>query len=113
MAQLESVTPENWREFVEAEASVLVLGTTTCEACAQWSEELTAYLAMHPEAFGGVRLGKLMLDQGGFIDFKRDNAWLARVTDLPYNIIYRNGEPAKRYVGGGIDRLVRCLEKVL
>ncbi len=105
MARLETINGTNWREFLAAPRAVLILAKTTCAACAAWSEELTSFLEGDPR-FADVRFGTMYLDRPGLIDFKRGNPWLAEVEDLPFNLLYVDGERRKSWPGGGIDRLV-------
>lgn len=108
MAQLETIDAGNWREFVDAPRAVMVIGKSDCEACAAWSDELSQFLASDTE-WSGVRFGKLLVDRGGLVDFKRANPWLADVDVLPFNVIWQRGVQAKSFPGGGIDRLVSRL----
>ncbi len=56
-------------------------------------------------ARGGRRALRL-LDQRGLASFKRAyGPLLASATDLPYNIIFKGGEPQKAWFGGGAQRL--------
>jgi hypothetical protein len=105
---LEKVDGRNWRDFVAAPLAVLMLGKSDCGACAAWTAELEQFLAGDRE-WSHVRFGKMLLDEGGLVDFKRANPWLADVDVLPYNLIYVRGERLKEFPGGGIDRLVTRL----
>jgi hypothetical protein len=111
MGRLEKIDGSNWRELTQAPLAVLMIGKSDCPACAEWTEELEKFLTTDQE-FENVRFGKMLLDQGGLIDFKRANKWLADVDHLPFNVIYTAGEMAKSYPGGGIDRLVDRLRAV-
>jgi hypothetical protein len=111
MGKLEKVDGQNWREFVEAPLAVLVIGKSDCPACAAWSEELESFLAQDT-AWPHVRFGKMLLDTGGLIDFKRANLWLADLDVLPFNQIYVGGKRAKGFPGGGIDRLESRLKSL-
>lgn len=111
MSRFETLDGESWESFVAADKAVLMLGKTDCGACAKFSEEIVEFLADQSK-FEGVRFGKLFLDQRGLIGFKKANPWLADVTDLPYTVIYKNGEISKKFVGGGIDRLTNRLERL-
>jgi hypothetical protein len=112
MAELQSVGPENWREFVTSPGTaVLVIGKNDCEACNAWGEELAGFLA-GDEEFGDVRFGKIDLKQRGLIEFKKENTWLAEIEALPHNVIYRDGEIVKQYAGSGIDRLSNRLRRL-
>jgi hypothetical protein len=110
-SSLETVDGGNWREFVAAPLAVLVIGKSDCPACAAWSDELERFLAADSE-WTDVRFGKMLLDRGGLIEFKRASPWLADVDELPFNQIYLRGERSKAWPGGGIDRLVGRLQSV-
>ena len=112
MSRLEIIDRENWREFLAAPAAVLMLGKSNCEACGKWAEELTAFLDSD-EAWTHVRFGKLELDKGGMAEFKKENTWIAGLDDLPYNIIYANGDRKKEFLGSGVDRLVNRMQRVV
>ena len=111
MSRLESLDGTTWSEFLKSPYAVLVLGKTTCDNCERWSNELIEYLEGDTE-FQDVRFGKLLLDQGGLIDFKKENPWLADVDVLPYNLIYADGEKVKEYAGGGLERLQNRLRRI-
>jgi len=111
MSQLEMLSRETWRDFLASPAAVLMIGKTDCEACKAWTKELEAFLGDDHE-WPQFRFGKLELDKPGFGEFKRENGWLADIHDLPYNVIYIDGERIKEYAGGGIDRLTNRLRRV-
>ena len=111
MARLDVLTGEGWRQIAAAPIGVLLVGKSDCPACSAWSAELEAFLARDTE-FADVRFGKVLLDKGGLVDFKRSNPWLSELDDLPYTQIYAGGERVKSFVGGGIDRLVERLRNV-
>ncbi|HZP41327.1 MAG TPA: hypothetical protein VFD84_07430 [Candidatus Binatia bacterium] len=108
MSRLEQVDGQRWRELVAAPLAVLVLGKSDCPACAAWSEELEQFLATDGE-WRHVRFGKVLLDKGGLIDFKRANPWIAELDVLPFTQIWARGERAKGFAGGGVERLVARL----
>jgi hypothetical protein len=110
--RLEAIDGSTWEAFVAAPAAVLMLGKSDCEACAAWTEELRALLASD-ERWRHVRFGKLLLDKPGLVSFKRANPWLAEVDQLPFNVIYVNGEAVKRFAGSGAERLVSRLERAV
>ena len=111
MSRLETVNGDNWRDFTGAGRAVLVLGKSDCAACKQWIGELDEFLASD-ERWANVRFGKVTLDQPGLTDFKRGNKWLAEVTVLPFNVIYADGERAKTFAGGGLQRLENRLQNL-
>jgi len=108
MSRLETLDRASWRDFLAAPVAVLMLGKTDCAACAAWTAELNDFLATDQE-FGDVRFGKILLDQGGLADFKRENTWIAELDVLPFNVVYAGGERKKDFAGSGIERLVNRL----
>ena len=94
------VDGESWQDFVAAPVAVLMLARGNCNACASWTEELTALLE-DPTRGEGVRFGKMLLDQKGLMGFKRESLWLASVDALPTMVIYANGERKEIFAGGG------------
>jgi hypothetical protein len=111
MSRLETVDGGNWRDFIAAPVAVLMIGKSDCGACAAWTEELEQFLATDGE-WSHVRFGKMLVDKGGLIEFKRASPWLADVDELPFNQLYVAGERAKAWPGGGLDRLVTRLQGV-
>jgi hypothetical protein len=109
--QLETIDGGNWEEFTRDRLGVLVLGKSDCDKCASWCRELTEFLAQD-DSFGDVRFGKLLLDQRGLIGYKRASPWLAEVSVLPFNVIYRDGQVAKSFAGGGLERLLNRLRRL-
>ncbi len=108
MGRLETVDGGTWRDFIASPLAVLVIGKSDCPACSAWSEELERFLAADT-AWGHVRVGKMLLDKGGLVYFKRANPWLADVEELPFNVMYVAGQRAKSWPGGGIERLTSRL----
>ena len=109
MGKLEQISGDNWREFLGGELAILMLGKSDCAACGAWTTELEAWLEAGPKLPAHAppaRFGKMLLDSRGLTDFKRENmSWLKDLEDLPFTIIYRNGERTKSFAGGGVDRL--------
>jgi hypothetical protein len=110
-SRLEAVDATNWREFVASPRAVLMLGKSDCAACAAWTDELQTFLDADT-AWTDVRFGKMLLDRGGLVEFKRANPWLADVDELPFNVIWSRGERLKSFPGGGVDRLVGRLRAI-
>ncbi len=111
--ELQAIDGTNWREFVGDGVAYLMLGKSDCGACAAWTEELTGLLG-DGRYEGKVRFGKMLLDQRGLTDFKREHGeWLKDVHDLPFNLIWVNGERKKSWPGGGGERLTNRLEGIL
>ena len=106
---LETVDGGNWRDFIASPRAVLLIGKSDCPACGAWTEELNGFLGSDTK-WTDVRFGKMLLDKGGLIEFKRANVWLADVEELPFNVLYVRGERTKSWPGGGVERLVSRLE---
>ena len=111
MATLEAIDAGNWEEFLRAPVAVLMLGKSDCPACAAWTDELTLFLATDSE-WSNVRFGKMLLDKGGLVAFKRAHPWIAELDVLPFNQIFRTGERVKSFAGGGVERLVNRLRQL-
>ncbi len=111
MATFEEVGRENWEEFINSPKAVLMLGKSDCQACQAFAEELNAYCTSCND-WENVRFGKLIINQPGLAGFKKQSPWLAKVTDLPYTVLYTEGEIVKKFMGGGIDRLTNRMERV-
>lgn len=109
-ARLEKLDGESWESFLASPVAVLMLGKSDCAACAQWTEELEAFLATD-ERWRDVRFGKILLDTPGLVSFKRAHPWIAELDVLPVTVIFANGKEAKRFAGSGVERLVTRLER--
>lgn len=109
--QIQELTPENWEDFTKNLVAVMILGKTDCQACQDWSAELTDAMDAG-DVPDNVAYGKLMINQKGLLGFKKANAWLAEVDTLPFNVIYQNGEVVKKYAGGGLARLTNRLDNL-
>ncbi len=108
--RLEPITDANWDEFRRSPAAVLVLGQRACGHCTAWTAELTEFLEGDRE-WTHVRFGKLLLDGpdvGGFIRENED--WLRQIPGIPFNALYRDGQPVTTLPGGGIPRLISRLQ---
>jgi hypothetical protein len=111
MSRLEKIDGTRWREFLAAPVAVLVLGKTTCPACQAYASELEEFLA--GDARGPpVRFGKMVLDEGGLVDFKGASPWLADVDTLPFTHFSRYGDGWKEVAGGGVVRLRSRLDRL-
>ena len=88
-----------------------MLGKSDCEACAAWTAELERFLAVDGD-WTHVRFGKMLLDHGGLVSFKRTHTWVAELDVLPFTQIFVNGERSKSFAGGGIERLLNRLRQV-
>jgi hypothetical protein len=83
------ITDRNLKELLAAQRAILILSKTTCGACHTYQAEIEARLAQGE--LGGVAIGKIILDERGALQFKRDNRWLAGLKFLPYTLLYDQG----------------------
>lgn len=111
MSRLEQIDGRNWEDFLGAPVAVLMLGKSDCEACAAWTAELEHFLAADAE-YPQARFGKILLDKGGLIGFKRAHPWIAELDVLPFTQIFVDGARWKSFAGGGADRLVARLKQL-
>lgn len=111
MDRLEQIDGRNWEEFLRAPVAVLMLGKSDCEACAAWSAELERFLG-EDEEWKRVRFGKILLDKGGLVAFKRAHVWIADLDVLPFTQIFVNGERWKSFAGSGVERMVSRLRQL-
>ena len=65
------------------------------------------------DRWSSVRFGKIELDRGGLGAFKKENPWLAEIKDLPFTLVYVDGEKKKEFLGSGIERLVNRMRRVI
>jgi len=68
----------------------LILAKDGCGSCAAYEAEIQRL--QERELLGDLVVGKLMLTQPGSRVFKRANPWLGAVDDLPYTVLYSNGD---------------------
>jgi hypothetical protein len=111
VAALELIDGGNWEDFLAAPVAVLMLGKSDCPACAAWTDELTRFLDADTE-WPNVRFGKVLLDKGGLIGFKRAHPWIAELDVLPFNQIFLAGARGKSFAGAGVERLVNRLRQL-
>ena len=111
MSRLEHIDGSNWQEFVGAPAAVLMLGKSDCDACAAWTAELERFLEADTE-WTHVRFGKVLLDKGGLVTFKRAHTWIAELDVLPFTQIFVNGARWKSFAGGGVERMLTRLRQL-
>ncbi len=111
--RIETLSDDTWPDFRDAPFAVLVLAQTGCPHCDAWSRELEEFLA-GDEEFSNVRFGKLLLDRDDIDAFKKENAdWLEIVPGVPFNALFRDGQPVTSMAGAGVERLVTRLRKRL
>jgi hypothetical protein len=86
---LNAVNDANLARFLDAEWAVLILSKTGCGYCASYQRDIEVY--REQGLFEGISIGKLVLNEAGASQFKRDNRWLADLTFLPHTLLYHQG----------------------
>jgi len=112
-SRLQTIDDRTWADFRDAPAAVLVLAREDCPHCRAWSDELADFLEQDTE-WTHVRFGKVFLDGDDIDVFQQENGdWLDIVPGVPFNAIFRDGQPLTSMAGGGVKRLVRRLQRRL
>ena len=111
MSHLQQLDASNLDQFLKAGNRLLILSKSDCVACNAWQAEIESAITSG-EYSPSIPFGKLNLDQRGLGDFKRNNTWLKDVTDLPFNVIYKDGILEKSFAGAGIQRLQNRLRRI-
>jgi peroxiredoxin (alkyl hydroperoxide reductase subunit C) len=91
------VTDDIIETVTRADRGVLILAKNDCGHCAAYQAEIKATLAKG--GLAGLAIGKLVLNEPGATDYKRGNRWLAEVKDLPFTVLYRDGQIVDRFLG--------------
>ncbi len=112
MDRLESLSDQNYREFLGTGVRVLLLTLPGCPHCRAWTNELSEFLEFN-DKWKDIRFGELDLEGNDVDDFKQNNDWLEFIEGVPFNIIYVDGQPTNSFAGSGIERLVRRLQRLL
>ena len=75
---------------INAPRGALILAKDGCGSCAAYEAEIKSL--QERDVLGGLVVGKLTLTRPGSRAFKRSNPWLGTLEDLPYTVLYANGE---------------------
>jgi hypothetical protein len=104
-----SVDDSNLGQLLRAQRAALILTTSACGYCADYTAQVAALQARG--TLDGVLVGKIVLDRPGVQRFKRDNFWLGRLAALPYTVLYRHGRQVDGFgASGGAYLLERVAE---
>ena len=109
--RLKMIDGSNWKEFLDSDVAVLMLARTDCDACDEYTDELTDFLS-DDDDWTDIQFGKMFIDEPGLASFKKESPWLQDVRNLPFTAIYLEGEVEKTFAGSGINRLTNRLERV-
>jgi hypothetical protein len=111
MGCLETLTDENYEEFLEEGTRVLVLTQKDCPHCRAWTDEVTKFLESDEE-WKEVRFARIDLASEKVEEFKKANDWLEFVPGVPFNVIFLGGEPTNSFAGSGVKRMVNRLQRL-
>jgi len=105
------ITDQSLREILAAERAVLVLTKTGCGYCAGYEDDIRNLLSRGQ--LQGAVVGKMILDQPGSSQFKRDNPWLRNLEFLPYTLLYRKGIKVDEFAASKGPYLLERFEAAL
>lgn len=103
------VTDDTFENLLAAERAVLVIGKSDCGYCYQYEKDI-AELVDTP-AYAGIVFGKLVLDERGSTQIKRANPWIADLEELPYTVLYRDGNPVSAFAASKASYLKEQLQE--
>ncbi len=84
------VNDEDLDAFLAAEWAVLILSKSNCGYCATYQRDIDAYQGQG--RLDGISIGKLVLDEPGVPQFKRNNRWMGDLRFLPHTLLYHRGQ---------------------
>jgi hypothetical protein len=111
MGRLETLTDENYQEFLGEGTRILVLTQTDCPHCRAWTEEIEEFLESD-EDWTEVRFAKIDLASEEVEGFKKGSDWLEFVPGVPFNVIFQGGQPTNSFAGSGVKRMVKRLQRL-
>jgi len=102
---VEAWADSGWAVLERAEPTLLVLGRPTCDDCRAWHDELATYTS----TVAGFRAIELDLRSTEGAAFKAAQPWTEHIDWVPFNVLYRAGQPVEEWTGGGLKRLDEAL----
>lgn len=111
MGCIETLTDENYREFLAKGMRVLLLTRRDCPHCRAWTGEVSEFLKSD-DVWKKVRFAKIDLGSDEVEEFKKANAWLEFIPGVPFNVIFVEGQPTNSFAGSGVKRMVKRLERL-
>jgi hypothetical protein len=90
---------------------VLILSKSDCGYCAAYQRDIDAY--QEEGLIDGMSIGKLVLNEPGVAQFKRDNRWMADLSFLPHTLVYHRGQVIDSFGTSKGIYLLERLEDVL
>lgn len=103
------ITDDDVSELVKRERAVLFVTRSDCESCRRYENEIAA--AADAGELDGVPVGKVLLNQPGCLQFKKDNPWLRTLTHLPFTLIYERGKTVDAFATSKVSYLVERLDR--
>lgn len=105
------VNDENLAAFVTNDWAVLILSTSHCGYCIEYQRDIKEY--QEQGLLDEYSIGKMVLNEPGVSQFKRDNRWLAGLTFLPHTLLYHRGRVVDSFSTSRgpylLERLEDCL----
>jgi hypothetical protein len=108
---IETITDKNIADLTTAPVGVLVLSKSDCGHCHTYAEEIEAGIA--GGRFGGVTIGKMILDKPGAGKFKLKNAWVSQLPTLPYTVVFVHGKTVGHFATSKASYLQERLDQLV
>lgn len=109
MNEYTQVTDDTFETLLAAEQAVLVIGKSDCGYCRQYDAGIADLL--EDPAYTDTVFGKLVLDEPGNTQLKRESSWIAGLNQLPYTVLYREGEPVDKFAASKASYLEERLQE--
>jgi thioredoxin-like negative regulator of GroEL len=108
---IETITDKNIADLTASPVGVLVLSKSDCGHCHTYADELGARIAAGQ--FGGVSIGKMILDRPGAGKFKLKNAWVSQLPTLPYTVVFVDGKAIGHFATSKASYLKERLDQLV
>jgi len=95
---------------LDAPHGALVLAKDDCDNCAAYEADIRRL--QEQGQLGDLVVGKIILTRPGCRRFKRENPWLRGVADLPYTLLYADGEKVDEFAASRGTYLLERAEDV-
>jgi hypothetical protein len=103
------VNDESLAALLGAERTVLVLTRGANVPSGSYLRELERQMA--DGELEGYGVARIVLDEPGAEQFKRDNPWLAAMHHLPFTLLYRGGRKVDAFATSSADYLLERIEQ--
>jgi len=99
-----TVNDESLAALLDAEQTVLILTRCANRPCDSYLQDIERQMA--DGELEGTNVAKIVLDEAGAEQFKRDNPWLATMHHLPFTLLYSGGRKVDAFATSSGDYLL-------